>query len=267
MRPPFQSCSRVSNIVCSMKLRVLSYNIHKGFTMSNKNFILEQIRLALREMNADVLFLQEVMGDHQHLNYRIPDWQTAIQFEYLADSVWGHFAYGKNAIYPEGHHGNAILSKFPISDWSNHVISNDKAEKRGLLKARIEIPGWGNLLLANTHLGLTQKGRDYQTNCIIEHMAPENLPWILVGDFNDWNSKVSPRIEKTLNAREVFHQLQGKYPATFPAILPLLSLDRIFLHQLTPTYAHSLRVRPWIRLSDHLPLYVEIELPERSSVN
>ncbi|HXH30366.1 MAG TPA: endonuclease/exonuclease/phosphatase family protein [Bacteriovoracaceae bacterium] len=247
-----------------MKLRILSYNIHKGFTITNRDFILEQIRRALREMNADILFLQEVLGNHDDKKCKIPDWTTAIQFEYLADTVWPHFAYGKNAIYPEGHHGNAILSKFPIIDWSNHVISTNRFEHRGLLKAKIQIPQTGQeITLANTHLDLTQKGRDLQTKMIVEHMSGESqLPWILVGDFNDWNKTVSPRIEKELGAKEVFKFLHGKYPSTFPSFKPLLSLDRVFTHSLTPITAVALKDGHWKNLSDHLPLYVEIELPE-----
>lgn len=83
-----------------MKIRILSYNIHKGFSITNRDFILDGIRNALRDMNADILFLQEVLGHHDDKKCKIPDWETAIQFEYLADTVW-HFAYGKNAIYPE----------------------------------------------------------------------------------------------------------------------------------------------------------------------
>jgi endonuclease/exonuclease/phosphatase family metal-dependent hydrolase len=245
-----------------MKIRILSYNIHKGFTIGNRDFILEQIRMALRETNADILFLQEVLGDHLDEKCKIPDWKTAIQFEYLADTVWPHFAYGKNAIYSEGHHGNAILSKFPIVDWQNHVISTNRFEHRGLLKTKILIPELETeVLLANTHLDLTQSGRNLQTEMLIKHMDKEkDLPWILVGDFNDWNKKISPKIEKSLGAKEVFKTLHGKYPATFPSFLPILSLDRIFTHNLTPTKAIALTDSHWKNLSDHLPLYVELEL-------
>jgi endonuclease/exonuclease/phosphatase family metal-dependent hydrolase len=245
-----------------MKVKILSYNIHKGFTITNQNFILDGIRKAIRELNADILFLQEVLGHHDNKKCRIPDWETAIQFEYLADSVWPHFAYGKNAIYPEGHHGNAILSKFPIIDWSNHVISTNRFEHRGLLKAKIQIPETGQeMLLANTHLDLTQGGRDQQAGVIIEHMsAEEKLPWILVGDFNDWNKKISPRLEKSLHAVEAFRYLSGNYPPTFPSFLPALSLDRVFLHRATPVSARTLTDKHWKKLSDHLPLLVEFEL-------
>lgn len=245
-----------------MKIRILSYNIHKGFTITNSDFILDDIRKALRELNADILFLQEVLGHHDDHRCKIPDWETAIQFEYLADSVWPHFAYGKNAIYPEGHHGNAILSKFPIVDWSNHVISTNRFEHRGLLKAKVQIPGTDKeMLLANTHLDLTQRGRDQQAGVLIEHMsAEEKLPWVLVGDFNDWNKKVSPRLEKGLSAVEAFKHLHGKYPPTFPSMLPVLSLDRIFLHKATPVSATALKESHWKKLSDHLPLLVEIDV-------
>jgi signal transduction histidine kinase len=68
---------------------------------------------------ADVVFLQEIHGEHKGHQANLQDWPNEAQFEYLADSIWHHHAYGKNAVYPEGHHGNAILSKYPIKRWDN----------------------------------------------------------------------------------------------------------------------------------------------------
>ena len=245
-----------------MKIRILSYNIHKGFTIGNTDFILEHIRNAMREVNADILFLQEVLGDHRDSKCRIPDWETAIQFEYLADSAWPHFAYGKNAVYSEGHHGNAILSKFPIMDWSNQSISTNRFEQRGLLKAKILIPELEKeIILANTHLDLTQGGRNKQATMIIDDLKRDSdTPWILVGDFNDWNKKISPRIERELQAKEAFKYLHGNYPSTFPSFMPLLSLDRVFLNKITAISAVTLNHGHWKKLSDHLPIYVELEI-------
>jgi endonuclease/exonuclease/phosphatase family metal-dependent hydrolase len=245
-----------------MKIRILSYNIHKGFTITNQEFILGQIRDCLRELDADICFLQEVLGHHSEVP--IPGWDTAAQFEFLADSVWHHHSYGKNAVYTEGHHGNAILSKFPIVSWSNHVISTNRLEQRGLLKCHVEIPGLSKqLVLANTHLDLTQKGRDKQADMLIRHMLEEgDQPWILVGDFNDWNKRVSPKLETQLSSKEAFRHLHGHYPKTFPSLMPMLSLDRVFVHKLTPITAKALSGKQWRKLSDHLPLLVEIELPD-----
>lgn len=33
------------------------------------------------------------------------------------------FAYGRNAVYTQSHHGNAILSPFPIVHFANHDLS------------------------------------------------------------------------------------------------------------------------------------------------
>ena len=53
------------------------------------------------------------------------------QFEFLADSIWSHYAYGKNAIYQHGHHGNAILSELPFAI-SNNVDVYDAYVRDGL---------------------------------------------------------------------------------------------------------------------------------------
>ena len=245
-----------------MKIRILSYNIHKGFNIGNNSFILQEIRHAIRDVNADILFLQEVIGDHEHIKHKIPDWKTAIQFEYLADTVWSHFAYGKNAIYAEGHHGNAILSKFPIIEWSNQDISTNKFEQRGYLKAKIQIPDTGNeLILANTHLNLTQAGRNKQADLIIKDLKEvTETPWVLVGDFNDWNKKIASKIWNNLHAHEAFHFLHGNFPKTFPSFFPTLSLDRFFFKGVKVLNAHTLEAGYWKKLSDHLPLLVEIEI-------
>ena len=247
-----------------MKIRILSYNIHKGFTIGNTDFILQQIRNAMREVNADVLFLQEVLGDHNDSRCRIPDWETAIQFEYLADTTWPHFAYGKNAVYSEGHHGNAILSKFPIVEWTNRLISTNRFEQRGLLKARVMIPQLEReMILANTHLDLTQGGRDQQAKMIIDDLRKDaETPWVLLGDFNDWNKKIAKTIESELGVIEAFKTLHGKYPPTFPSRLPVLSLDRVFLNKMKVIKAVTLKDGHWKKLSDHLPLYVEIEIAD-----
>ena len=91
------------------------------------------------------------------------------------------------------------------------------------------------------------------------------FPWILVGDFNDWNLKVSPQLESELGAQEVFKVLNGSYPATYPSFYPVLSLDRVFCHSLTPIKAQALTDSKWKKMSDHLPLYVELEYQPKSS--
>ena len=60
----------------------------------------------------------------------------------MADALWPQFAYGRNAVYPHGHHGNAVLSKFPILRYENRDVSISGPEKRALLHCVLDVPGW-----------------------------------------------------------------------------------------------------------------------------
>src|SRR5690606_12634201 len=117
-------------------------------------------------------------------------WPTNAQFEFLADSVWDHFAYGKNAISESGHHGNAILSRFPIISQENIDISTSKLERRGLLHGVAENPLTGQRFdLICIHLDLREFGRQRQLRSICKRIDQANdhsTPLLLCGDFNDW---------------------------------------------------------------------------------
>jgi len=92
-------------------LTVMTVNIHKGFTALNRRFILPELRDAVRKVGADVVFLQEVLGSHQRHQRRFNHFPPGPHYEFLADSIWPQYAYGKNVAYPHGDHGNAVMSK------------------------------------------------------------------------------------------------------------------------------------------------------------
>src|SRR5688572_17644966 len=89
-------------------LRVMTYNIHKGFNAGNTRFVLHSMRKALVQTEADLIFLQEIQGQHADRERFIDEWPDIPQLQFLAGGIWPHQAYGKNAIYNAGHHGNAI---------------------------------------------------------------------------------------------------------------------------------------------------------------
>lgn len=247
-----------------MKLRILSYNIHKGFSSRNREFVLEQIKSSIAAAGADVVLLQEVLGHHEEHAKRIVDWPKVSQFEHLADRLWPHFAYGKNAVYREGHHGNAILSRFPITQWENEDVSLNTIERRGLLHAAIQIPDIAvPVHLICVHLGLFERHRAIQVDRICARVAeqvPSESPLIVGGDFNDWRGKVTPVVEARLQMREAFHQHAGRHAATFPSAYPLLRLDRLYYRGFTLERAELARGPLWAKLSDHLPIIADLRI-------
>ena len=105
-----------------MKLKVISYNIHKGFNWWGLRYNLKEVRKLIASYDADLVLLQEVIGENKKLSERgLYD----KQFEYFSDSIWEHYSYAKNAVYQYGHHGNLILSKYPITNWTNINISTN----------------------------------------------------------------------------------------------------------------------------------------------
>jgi endonuclease/exonuclease/phosphatase family metal-dependent hydrolase len=79
-------------------LRIATYNIHKGFSFFNRRLVIHDVREHLRALNADLVFLQEVQGGHERHAWRYEEWPEQPQYEFLADSIWTDFAYGKNAV-------------------------------------------------------------------------------------------------------------------------------------------------------------------------
>ncbi len=185
------------------------------------------------------------------------------QLEYLADSIWTHHAYGKNAIYSEGHHGNAILSHNQMLAWENIDISNNRFERRGLLHATIEpiAPGQKEVHVVCVHLDLFEKGRIQQLERIVKRIhehVPDGSPLIIAGDFNDWRENASEILEAELGVSEVFRALHGKHARSFPAWFPFLPLDRIYIRDFKPIEARCFTAAPWDRLSDHGALLAEL---------
>ncbi|MBP6760901.1 MAG: EEP domain-containing protein, partial [Thauera sp.] len=97
-----------------MTLRICSYNIHKGFSQFNRRMVVHELRDRLRTLDSDLVFLQEVQGLHLAHPQRHSSWPAQPQHEFLAEESWQQTAYGGNAVYDHGHHGNAILSRHAI---------------------------------------------------------------------------------------------------------------------------------------------------------
>ncbi len=233
------------------EIRITTYNIHKGFSVGNRHFLLEQIRHAIRVVDADMVFLQEVVGNDFHYHAE-PGHGVSSQFEYLADEVWPHYAYGKNAIYDFGHHGNAILSRIPFVDWKNTDISCSGFSQRGVLVARNE----RGLYSVCTHFGLLKSERRRQADALMNILAeqvPADAPVLLAGDFNDWRFQVDRELRR-VGFEDALRQANGNPARTYPAVWPLLAMDRIYFRNMKLIDAEVLTGRPWSRLSDHCAL-------------
>jgi endonuclease/exonuclease/phosphatase family metal-dependent hydrolase len=246
------------------KFKLLTLNAHKGFSIFNRRFVLHELRDAVRASSADIVFLQEVLGSHEKHSRRHANWPKATQYEFLADSIWSDFAYGRNAVYARGHHGNAVLSKFPILRYRNHDVSVRGPERRGLLHCTMKVP-WPDIELHAicVHLGLAESHRRRQLELmckLVNTAVPPDAPLLVAGDFNDWRSRANAILERCAGLREVFIAANGRVARTFPARWPMLRLDRIYCRNARVLRTQRLSAAPWSHLSDHAALAAEVEL-------
>lgn len=286
-----------------LRLRVATYNIHKGvirdFFGLRRVPRIHELRARLHELQADLVFLQEVQGRHERHAQRFEQWPVEPQDQFLARSPslkhTFEVAYGQNATYLHGHHGNALLSRYPILGLENRDVSDHALEKRGVLHCRVEIGGRQAHCFV-VHFGLLARSRERQAQVLIEWIEREvapDAPLIIAGDFNDWRNQLSDRFCERLQVEEVFdvarprgvtervahfvrdrHAQLGVEPAaplarlprmvrtarTYPALVPWLRMDRIYTRGFEVSAAQVLRGPEWAQLSDHSPLIADLSL-------
>jgi endonuclease/exonuclease/phosphatase family metal-dependent hydrolase len=240
----------------SPPLKIATYNIHKGMSAFNRRHVLHELKQALDNLGADLVFLQEVQGEHRLRANRHHDWPDQPQHVFLAREH--HHAYGRNADYRSGHHGNALLSRYPIVEWHNQDVSLNTLERRGLLHGKVAVEGWPQTLhTLCVHLNLRAADRRRQLDALanyVEKHVPATAPLIVAGDFNDWRGEACGVLHHSLGMHEAYATLHGRPAASFPARLPLLPLDRIYLRGLS-AHAADVHTGPlWRGLSDHAPL-------------
>ncbi len=261
-------CPGFATRALTRTLHVATFNIRKGLTVTpllNRRLVIHELRDRLRGLVADIVFLQEVIGSHDRHAARHGAWPREPQYEFLADSVWRDFAYGRNAVHDAGHHGNAVLSRHPILHWTNQDVSAHRFERRGLLHCEIGVDGWDvPLHCVCVHLALHARGRSLQMESLrqrIERLVPRDAPLIVAGDFNDWHwrHKATHELAHPLDMHEVFELANGTPARSFPARWPVLRLDRIYVRGFGVRAVHVHHGPAWSRVSDHAALTAELQ--------
>jgi endonuclease/exonuclease/phosphatase family metal-dependent hydrolase len=239
------------------QFRIATYNIHKarGFDL---RIVPERIIKVAQELDADILCMQEVI--------HIPEGQSKLnQAQEIAAAFPGYeTVFGVNRQYRGGAYGNLTLSRFPIVSTRNHDLSRPRREPRGVFQTEIEVAPGRRIQLFNVHLGTGHMERRYQARKLLNHevlLQPDlHGPRLVLGDFNEWTHGLTTRLMRSeLQTFKPRHA--GRFPRTFPGMLPFLSLDHCYyeppLHLLDTKLWRS---RTALIASDHLPLIADFTL-------
>ena len=240
------------------KIRVATYNIHKGVqgVGPTRRLEIHNLALAMKALDADVVCLQEVRQVNRREEKRFELWPEGGQADFLAPPGYTS-VYRTNAITRHGEHGNALLSRWPVLTHQHEDMSDHRFEQRGLLHVELMIHGC-SVHVVVVHLGLVSASRVRQVAHLkryIHREVPADAPLLIAGDFN----------EGGLRLRQAFASVglrdwEGASQPTFPARLPMAQLDHVFARGLKPVSLFAPQGRIWWRMSDHLPLIAEFEM-------
>ena len=262
------------------RLRIVTYNIHKGVSPLARHSRIHELRRGLHDMDADIVFLQEVQGRNDRHARRFDNWPEDGQHDFLAAEGWTEAVYGANVISDGRHysrdHGNALLSRYALIESENIDVSDHRFERRGILHCVLQVAGQRVHCLV-AHLGLFEDSRMRQADALVARIratVPDDEPLIIAGDFNDWRNQLAQRLTDKLGVREAFDEHNhGRFlpwprfgrprpqPArTFPSMFPLLRLDRVYLRGFAVEHAVVIRGGHWRQLSDHAPILADLKL-------
>jgi endonuclease/exonuclease/phosphatase family metal-dependent hydrolase len=225
------------------KLRIVSWNIHCGIGWDGR-FNEKRILDVLREIDGDVIALQEVESRASGVD----------MLSWLREGLGFRALAGTTLLHPDGHYGNGLLTRCPVVRSNLLDLSFRRREPRGAISADLDCDGEAIRVVA-THLGLRPAERREQVESLLKlfRESPDDRA-VLVGDLNEWFLWGRP-----------LRRLHGYFkrtpsPATFPSMLPVFALDRLWTHPRAILSRLSVHRSRRARIaSDHLPLVAELE--------
>ncbi len=252
----------------STPLRIVTWNIHKGVRGLGlrKRLEIHSMQHAVAKLDADVICLQEVRSVNHKEAAHFTHWPALPQADFLAPPGY-EAVYRTNAFTKYGEHGNAMLSRHPVLKHAHEDMSDHRFEQRGLLHSTLQIRGKAVHVIV-VHLGLIAASRQRQMAQLSKYIhrdIPIDEAVVVAGDFNSpiapvrWAQQaLGSAPSPASKARSFLHALKG-HP-TFPSRLPIVQLDHVFVRHGKVVSISVPQEAAWARMSDHLPLIVEIEL-------
>jgi endonuclease/exonuclease/phosphatase family metal-dependent hydrolase len=169
-----------------------------------------------------------------------------------------HVAFGGNIDLQGGRYGNAVLSRYPIVDHENHLLPRfDDGEQRGVLVARIRIPGLKEpLRFLATHLDHRSKDRERIASVrAIAELFPDDPTGLLAGDLNDDAASATLQLLETNWSRTNRDPLP-----TVPVDHPTRQIDFILFRPSDRWRVLKTRTLAEAAASDHRAILAELSL-------
>ena len=233
-------------------VRVATYNIHRCRGM-DRRVMPSRIADVLREIDADVVALQEVVGAGPEGAGQAEEIGAALGMGWVMTSV----RHLRKHLF-----GNVLLSRFPIVQHCHYDLSWRTCEPRACQRADLSLGRGRTLHVYNVHLGTAVLERRYQAPRLASFVHDRRVagPKIILGDFNEWMRGLATRTLSSLfDSVDLRAHLRRR--RTYPGIFPVLHLDHIYYEGEVDVRRVELpRTRKALMASDHLPLVANLRI-------
>lgn len=254
------ACAHLPQSTASeIPLRVMTYNIRSG------NGNLDGTVEAIKSASPDIVGLQEV-DVHWAERSSFVD-QATVLGEKLGMQVRFAHIYqlaGARTEDPPREFGVALLSKFPILDWTNHIITRLSTQETnpvpapapGFLEAKLDVHGTA-VRVFDTHLDYRSdpRVRAQQVTDMLRYIGDVSQPTLLFGDLNA--PAEAPEIQPLLARLHDAWPPSAGEGLTDPADVPRKRIDYVLVSRHFHVRSASV---PVTLASDHRPAVFDLAL-------
>jgi len=252
-------------------MRLATFNVLHGRAPSDGQVNVDRFDAAIRDLDADVLALQEVDRDQPRslgadLTAVAAEAMQAPEHRFVAAMSGrpGSWQAATGAEQPgTAGYGIALLSRYPVTDWQVlrlpplpvrapiwpewRRLRLVQDEARVAVGATVQAPG-GELLVMTTHLSFLRGWNVVQLRRVLRAVGTGPEPAVVMGDLN-----MGPRVVRAVTGLDPLAS-----GVTFPAEHPTRQIDHIVGRGLPPAvYGEALAMS----LSDHRALVVDVAEP------
>ncbi len=233
-------------------LRVATYNIHRCRGMDRRT-VPSRVADVLRELDADVVALQEVVGAGPEGAGQAEEIGAAVGMGWVMASV----RHLRRHLF-----GNVVLSRLPIVHHTQYDLSWRTCEARACQRADLDLGADRLLHVYNVHLGTAVLERRYQARRLAAYVHDRRItgPKIILGDFNEWmKGLATSTLSSLFDSIDIYAHLKRR--RTYPGIFPMVHLDHIYYEgRVEVRGVQLLRSRTALLASDHLPLAADLRI-------
>lgn len=227
------------------KLTLLTYNIHHGAPANPDVINLNNIAAVIKLSGAEVVALQEVDVNTE----RSGDVDQARELAELLDM---EYYFSKSIDYRGGEYGNAILSKYPLTNKRRFELPrHPEGEDRSIALATVTLPDGKTFEFGSTHFDLNAI-RLEQAKFLNELNKDLNKPLFIGGDYN-----AEPNHPEMIELKKEFSlSCLGPCPFTIPVNRPTKAIDFVAYNKLASQKFSLISATAMTGrdASDHLPV-------------